>query len=370
MVKPLLFALPPETSHNLALSLLKNPAFAKLFCNKIPKHPELFQEIWQKDFVHPIGLSAGFDKNAIALAGLAQFGFSHIETGTVTPLAQIGNPKPRMFRFNKQQAIINRMGFNNNGLDKFYDALSYYQENRDSFFDCGRCIRPVIGANIGKNKLQEEPILDYITCLDRIYDISEYITINISSPNTEGLRDLQAVDKLKALLAEITSHCHNKIKSGSEYKPIFLKIAPDLTIEQAVNICDVAIEYNIDALIVSNTTISRPHCNSKPASAYIKEQGGLSGEPLFESSTMLLRELYSHANGRIKFIASGGVMSAEDAWQKIISGASLVQIYTGLIFKGSGIVAEIIDGLLDKLQQNGLENISQAIGNKGLSWSD
>jgi dihydroorotate dehydrogenase len=336
--------LPPETAHDLAIKSLKFGLVPKITAidNSLLK-----QSFFGLNFNNPVGLAAGFDKNAEAVNGLLGQGFGFLELGTVTPLQQQGNPQPRLFRLKEDDAIINRFGFNSKGVSIFADNLRKRKQGG------------IIGANIGKNKDSLDAIHDYSVTLEETYNLVDYVTVNISSPNTVGLRDLQqkksllelvkAIEIKKSALAEI----HNK------KKPLFYKIAPDLEEADLNDIVEIALENNIDGLIVSNTTVSRP--------SYLKnlskdEKGGLSGKPLFELSNKTLSTVNKLANGKIFLIGVGGISSGKDAYEKIKCGASLVQVYSGLVYHGFELVKEINLELINLLEKDGLKNVSEAVG--------
>ncbi len=308
----------------------------------------LKQNIWGLEFKNPVGLAAGFDKNAVAINGLLKQGFGFVEAGTVTPLPQQGNPKPRLFRLTEDKAIINRLGFNNNGLDVFLENFN----RRDKGLG-------IAGANIGKNKDSESASADYIKNLHAVYPVADYITINISSPNTKGLRDLQQREALSNLLSEISKARSEAKQKNNKNTPILLKIAPDIDSKQCEDIAETVIANNIDGLIVSNTTISRP---SSLTSQHKSETGGLSGEPLFTLSTQILAEMYKLTGGKIPIIGVGGISSAQDAYKKIRAGASLVQVYSALIYQGFSLITKINDELPVLLARDGFSHISEAMG--------
>jgi len=298
------------------------------FCNNNPV------EVFGLPFKNPVGLAAGFDKNAKYLEALETLGFGHIEIGTVTPLPQSGNDKPRLFRLPIDKALINRMGFNNEGADAVADRLKKFKESGH---------RLIIGGNIGKNKVtpNEEAWKDYEICFKKLNDVVDYFVVNVSSPNTPGLRDLQQVDSLQKIL----KHLHSVRAEMKSSKPILLKISPDLNDQDLINIVGLSLEINLDGLVVSNTTISRSGLLSKAQKVEKIKNGGLSGKPLFERSTEVLKSVTEQTNGKIPVIASGGIFSSDDARKKLNAGASLVQVYTGFIYEGPGIVKEICKGL-------------------------
>lgn len=355
IVKPLIFKLDAEKAHNLAISFLKYfPNLATLFVvNK--KYENLVQNVCGLEFKSPVGMAAGFDKNAEIVSALHRFGFGFIEAGTVTPKAQVGNDKPRIFRLKEDEAIINRLGFNNKGFGFFTNNVARIKVNKA--FQASQNL--ILGINIGKNKDSENAITDYLFLLEKFYAKASYITLNISSPNTKNLRDLQNEDQLDLFLSAIIDK-KNALKSAANIEtPIFLKIAPDLTLDEQKTIAAAILKNKIDAIIISNTTISRP---KNLLNKNLHEQGGLSGKPLFALSNEVLRNFYQLTKGQIPLIGVGGVVSAKDAYVKIKLGASLVQIYSSFIYQGFGTVERINRELSELVKKDGFENISQAIG--------
>lgn len=336
LIKPLLFRFDPEKIHYFVTRNLKR-------FNRFPGGSKLSRMIWdvqdtrlEKEvfglkFKNPVGLAAGFDKNAEVISEMADLGFGFIEVGTVTPLPQPGNIKPRMFRLPADKALINRMGFNNMGADVVAERIAAYR----------RSARPwqkglIIGGNIGKNKVtpNEEAVNDYIKCFDRLFDVVDYFVVNVSSPNTPGLRALQEKEPLMNILNTLQQR---NSKNGIS-RPILLKIAPDLTHEQLDDIVDIVIQTKIAGLIATNTTVVREGLKSDK---YTDEQGGLSGKPLTEHSTDVIRYLSQRSKGAFPIIGVGGIHSAQDAMDKLKAGASLVQLYTGFIYEGPGLISRI-----------------------------
>lgn len=343
-LRPIIHLIPPEPAHFLTIQALR--------LGVIPPMPPLADSRLQTQlaglqFPNPVGMAAGFDKNAEVVDALSAQGFGFIEAGTVTPRAQSGNPKPRIFRLAEDEAVINRLGFNNKGLDVYIRNLSARRANS------------VVGANIGKNKDSEDAISDYVRGLEAVYPFADYITVNISSPNTPGLRALQHRDALTGLLSLLQEARKQQITATGISKPLFLKIAPDLSSDEKVDIASLAIQHGVDALIISNTTISRPDTLQSRNS---QEQGGLSGRPLMALSTDALKEFYRLTNGKIPLIGVGGVANGEDAYAKIRAGASLVQLYSALVYQGFGLVRQINLELLKQLERDGFSHITQAIG--------
>jgi dihydroorotate dehydrogenase len=357
-LRTFLFRMNPEQAHNVTirgLHLMQNtPTLKKYFQNKFTVIDErLKSKVCGLHFSNPVGLAAGFDKHANSYPGLAALGFGFVEVGTLTPQPQHGNPKPRLFRLVADEAIINRMGFNNHGLE---DA-------KCSFQTLPRPSIP-IGINLGKNKdtPNEQASNDYRHGLISLYDYGDYFVLNVSSPNTEGLRDLQHVDALQKLLASVLSTRDQLLEKTSTYRPVLLKIAPDLTKDQLSEIIKTATKSGIDGIIATNTTISRENLHPSP---YIEESGGLSGRPLTEISTALIRHIYQLTEGNIPIIGVGGIFSGVDAYEKLCAGASLVQVYTGMIYEGPAIAKRINLELLAILEQKGVHSLTEIIGTKG-----
>lgn len=348
VLKPLLFQLPAERAHRLALQAISRGMIPS---QRAIDHPALRMQVGGLNFRNPVGLAAGFDKNAEAAARLFDQGFGFVECGTVTPRPQVGNPQPRLFRLAEDRAIINRLGFNNEGLDALKRRLS--QQHRQ--LDAVRLRGGVLGVNIGRNKGSEDPVADYLKMFDALCGLADYITVNISSPNTPGLRDMQLGEALAQLLEAL---CNRREQLGV-YTPLWLKLAPDLTEDQCAAIADTVKNFPLDALVISNTTTARP---ATLQSEFRKEEGGLSGAPLMMTSTARLRLFYKLLGNTVSLVGVGGVFSADDAYAKIRAGASLVQVYTGLIYQGFGLVRQINAGLLDLLKQDGYSHLREAVG--------
>lgn len=349
ILRPLVFILEAEKAHNAAINFLKFcPKTATLFCLNY-NYKNLHNKLWNLDFTNPIGLAAGFDKNAEVALTLEKFGFGFIECGTVTPIAQLGNDKPRIFRLKEDGAIINRLGFNNLGFDAFAKNIATILPK----------IKVPFGINIGKNKDTADALLDYLLLLKKFYQNASYITLNISSPNTKNLRDLQNENSLNLFLSEIISAKNHLKIQHQKNTPILLKVAPDLSLDEQQKIAEIALKNQIDGLIISNTTIDRD-LNLKNSSAF--EAGGLSGAPLFAKSNEVLKNFYKFTDGKIPLIGVGGIASAADVYEKIKCGASLVQIYSAFIYQGFGLVEKIKKDLSAMLKNDGIKNISSAIG--------
>jgi len=331
---PALRRLDPEFAHNLGLRAL---AMGLVGRDAPPDDPILAVNALGRQLANPIGLAAGFDKNAAAVAALGRLGFGFVEAGTVTPRPQPGNPKPRLFRLAEDRAVINRMGFNNAGLEVFLENLR--RADRTGL---------VLGANVGINKEGADPERDYPALVNAVSPLADYITINISSPNTPGLRDLQSEERLAGILSGISSP-----------RPVFVKIAPDLSEDGLEAVISVAVQHNVTGLIISNTTIARP---ASLQSRFKGETGGLSGAPLLGPSTAMLARAYKLAAGRLMFIGAGGVFTPEDALAKILAGASLVQLYTGFAYQGPAMLPGLKSGLAALLRARGFSNVSQAVG--------
>ncbi|HTG64178.1 MAG TPA: quinone-dependent dihydroorotate dehydrogenase [Sphingomicrobium sp.] len=336
LIRPLLFRLDAERAHRLAISALK------LRPSGSPSFPgSLTTSVAGIGFPSPVGLAAGFDKDAEIADAALGLGFGFVEIGTLTPLPQAGNPKPRLFRLREDRAVINRMGFNNRGQA---DALQRLARRDRS--------RGIVGVNIGANKDSADRIADYVQGVRTMSPVADYLTINISSPNTPGLRQLQDEGALRALLSAVQE---TRIVGGP---PVFLKVAPDLGTSEPDQIVRVAVQHQVDAIIVANTTISRPHLKSPHAG----EAGGLSGEPLKPLALEALRRFRSASGGSVPLIAAGGIASAEDAWDRIRAGASLVQIYSAMVYEGPGLARRIAKGLAAKLAEEGFASIAEAVG--------
>lgn len=332
--------LDPESAHRATVQLLASPFAPRLH---VRCDPMLRISVAGIDFPNPLGLAAGFDKNAEVPDAMLRLGFGFVEVGGVTPAPQPGNEQPRVFRLPEDGAVINRYGFNNDGLERIAARLAR------------RRGRGIVGVNLGANKDSADRIEDYVTGVTRLEGLVDFYTVNVSSPNTPGLRALQDKAALSGLLKRVIA-----ARDGLTTKaPVFLKIAPDLTDADKADIASAVLEEEIDALIVSNTTIAR---DSALKSAYRDEKGGLSGRPLFAPSTALLKEFRTALKGRMPLIGVGGVFSAEDAYAKIRAGASLVQLYTALIYKGPALVADIVEGLPRLLKRDGFASAAEAVG--------
>jgi dihydroorotate dehydrogenase len=338
----------PENAHRMTLRALQT---GMLPCQTRLDDPRLQTTLWNRKFPNPVGLAAGFDKNAEVIGPMLHIGFGFVEAGTVTPRAQEGNPRPRVFRDTDHEAVINRMGFPNEGADSF-------RHNIEKFLEAKPRPAGVVGINIGMNKGVEDPARDYCILVRQLGNYADYLTVNISSPNTPGLRNLQARENLMPLLARILEE-RTKSCGRDTAPPLLVKLAPDLGDEQLTDVADCLLEAGVDGVILGNTTLDRP--DYLPARFY-EQQGGLSGRPLTDKSTGIIRRFYKHTGGKLPIIGAGGISSADDAYAKIRAGASLVQLYTALVFQGPELVGDILGGLGRLLDRDGFTHISQAIG--------
>lgn len=323
LIRPLLFQCDPEVAHDIALKSLKFVPALFFKTNTVYK-PVTLMGI---KFANSVGLAAGLDKDGEYIDALAKLGFGFIEIGTVTPRPQSGSPKPRLFRYEEQQAIINRMGFNNRGVDYTVECLR------------GMKYKGVIGVNIGKNLSTsiEDAVADYLTCMRKVYPYASYITVNISSPNTPGLRGLQFGELFTNLLKQLKDEQSKLAAQTGHYVPLVIKLAPDIKLEQLEHIAKQLCEYHLDGVIATNTTPEREGLDE----VFAKQAGGLSGKPLFKAATEKVSQLTKLLDGQIPIIATGGILSGSDAQAKMQAGASLVQVYTGLIYKGPKLIKEV-----------------------------
>ena len=345
-IRSLIFKLDPETAHDLAIKSLK---FNFIYQNKIKKNKSIETEIFGKKIPNPIGIAAGFDKDAEVYNSLFKLGFGFVEVGTVTPLNQYGNPKPRIFRLEEDEALINRLGFNSSGSEKVRSRI------------ISNSPKGLFGINIGPNKDTNNKEEDYLIGLRKFYNLADYLTINISSPNTENLRSFHNEDELNKLLDLV-----EKEKKILKTKiPIVVKISPDIKDENINIIAELLLKHNVEAVIISNSTDR----NRENLSNINKlEKGGLSGKPLEKKSNELINKFYKILKNKIKIIGVGGVDSGQSVYQKIINGASLVQLYTGMIYKGPSIVSKINEELINILENERVKNISDIVGSKNWSW--
>jgi len=352
---PAMRQLDPETSHHVAVFL----ASLGLLPKDTTRDPKVLHSVvWGKHFSNPVGLAAGFDKDAQTMKGMQSLGFGFVEVGSITPKPQPGNPKPRVFRLIHDEAIINRYGFNSDGIDIVKNRLHSFRypngKHNDWYTEPNT---PIVGINLGKNKVTQNAIDDYVIGVSTLGSYADYLVVNVSSPNTPGLRDLQQQTELTELLSSVIQE-RNKLKEHRP--PVLVKISPDITEQQKKDIAKVARNVGVDGIIVSNTTISRPDSLARPAT---KEEGGLSGKPLQNKSTRLLAEMFCLLDDRsIPLIGVGGISNGQDAYDKIKAGASLVQLYTAMVYKGPGVVGEIKKELAELLKKDGYASVSEAVG--------
>jgi dihydroorotate dehydrogenase len=344
-VRNLLFCFPAEPVHHFSMNMMKlgcqiGPIKKKIHQACSPEYDSLSKDLFGLTFSNPVGLAAGFDKNALYLNELEALGFGFVEIGTVTPRPQAGNDTPRLFRLPKDRALINRMGFNNDGVKAVAKRLKVWKEKRSSL---------IIGGNIGKNKVtpNEEAWKDYEICFRGLFDWVDYFVVNVSSPNTPGLRELQEKDSLRKILSHLQTINQQYILNDipGNPKPLLLKIAPDLTWQQIDDVIDLAMEIKLDGLVATNTTISREQLQTTNHTLETIGAGGLSGAPLRKRATEIVRYICEKTNRQIPVIASGGIFTGADAKEKLMAGASLVQVYTGFIYEGPAIVKNICDEL-------------------------
>lgn len=358
LLRPILFRLPPETAHELALQalplLLRWSAVRRVAAKRYRLSPFGKLTRFGLDFANPVGLAAGFDKNGTAAQALATLGFGFIEVGSVTSGPQPGNPRPRLFRLPLDRALINRAGFNNCGAAKLVEHLRRHRPDS------------IVGVNIGKSRsvALEDANSDYVRTLDTVYEVADYIAINVSSPNTPQLRELQRPDLLTDLLKTLQQRNAELARRSSlnQPKPLLVKIAPDLTDAEIESILDVALSVNVAGIIATNTTISRAGLRASEAKIAACGEGGLSGAPLRTRSNQVISLIYQLTRGALPIIGVGGVFNAEDAWEKICAGASLIQLYTGFIYEGPRIARRINEELATILKREGLSSLDEAVG--------
>ncbi len=342
ILRPLIFKFSPEVAHSLAIKALKlnNIPYSK------PKDNHILETTFcEKKLSSPIGVAAGFDKNAEVYNPLFNLGFGFVEVGTITPKPQFGNPKPRVFRLEEDEALINRLGFNNSGSEQISKTIK--ENNKKGF----------LGINIGPNKDSTNRIDDYLICFRKFYNLADYITINISSPNTENLRDFHNQDELNSLIDKLK----NEKKKLNSNIPLAIKVSPDLNDDQINEVSKIIMEQEIGIIIVSNTT-DKNRENLKNINKL--EKGGLSGKPIEKISNEVISKFYKILKDKTKIIGVGGVSNGQDAFEKIISGATLVQLYTGMVYRGPRIASKISTELIDLLKNKGFKNVSEAIGTK------
>jgi dihydroorotate dehydrogenase len=353
LVRPILFAQDAERAHDFTLKILGRASRSKLVCNAIGNFffaPELPVEIFGLKFPNPIGLAAGMDKSAAAVPIWEKLGFGFCELGGVTRHAQPGNPPPRMFRAVTDEAIVNRMGFNNPGAEIFAQKLVEWKKS-------GRWPNHPVGINLGKSKFTslENASEDYANSFRALRELADFFVINVSSPNTPSLRQLQDKAALDEIFAAVQEQNQNR-------KPVLVKIAPDLSFEALDEILELVSSRQIAGIVATNTTISRPQTHDLAAQKIYAETGGLSGKPLRARSTEIIRHIFKQMNGKLPIIGVGGIFSLDDAWEKITAGASLIQIYTGLVFEGPSIAKEIVTGLIRRMEKEGVRDLKEIVG--------
>ena len=350
--RPLLLALDAETAHGVAIRALAAGVHPR--CRR-RDDPRLQRRIWDLDFSNPVGMAAGFDKNGEVPDALLACGFGFVEIGTVTPRPQAGNPRPRLFRLPQDRAVINRMGFNNDGHRAVLSRLGKRRR------------RGIVGVNIGANKDSADRIGDYVAGVTAFAPVADYLTVNVSSPNTPGLRALQAADTLGELLGAVMAARNGVADEGGRKVPVLLKIAPDLRDEEVAALVATAMEGGIDGMIVSNTTTAREGLSERRSA---REAGGLSGRPLFNRSTRMLARVRQAAGPELPLIGVGGIDSPQAAWEKITAGADLVQLYTGLVYEGFGLVERIKREFLRRIEREGHRDLAAAVGTASRDWAE
>ncbi len=351
LARPALFTLEAERAHEMTLATMEKGLYPRSLC---PDRLELGQSLLGLSFPNPIGIAAGFDKNARVPDQLLAMGLGFAEIGTITPLPQVGNPRPRVFRLIEDGAVINRLGFNNEG-----HAVALERLRR-------RAGRPgIVAVNIGANKDTSDRVADYVLGLEVFWDVATTFTVNISSPNTPGLRDLQAPEALDALLGRVMEARARLIASGKPSRPILVKIAPDIAEEDVEPITARLMHHQVDGIMVSNTTLTRLGLTSREAT----QAGGLSGRPLFHRSTVMLARVHQATGGRVPLIGIGGIDSGETALAKIHAGASLIQLYTGMIYQGPGLIQQIKDHLALAIREAGVRGIADLVGRQAEAWA-
>ena len=361
ILRPALFLQDSEKAHSRLISSLSVTSRSRLLMSltgNLYGSPELPVKLFGLDFPNPLGIAAGIDKNGEAVPAWQSIGFGFSEIGGVTLHDQLGNPRPRMFRATAEKALVNRMGFNNIGAELIHDKLSDWKER-------GLWPGAPVGINLGKSKITplEDAPKDYAGSMEILWNHADFFVINVSSPNTAGLRELQQsrhLDSILELCQKINSKCSEK--SGKMPKPLLVKIAPELDDNQLKEILELIPKHNLQGIVATNTTTKRPDTNNSRCKAVYDQKGGLSGFPLKDTSTEVIRKIYRMTDGKIPIIGVGGIFNDEDAWEKITAGASLIQLYTGLVFEGPGIARSIMTGLKKRVKEAGFETITEAVG--------
>lgn len=351
LARPLLFALDPENAHELTLRSLEAGIYPR--ARKLDD-PRLSVKLWDCEFPNPIGIAAGFDKDARVPDAILRIGFGFAEVGSVTPRPQVGNPRPRVFRLISERAIINRLGFNSAGHEVVLKRLQQ------------RARVGVVGVNLGANKESADRTADYVLGIERFYDVASYLAVNISSPNTPGLRDLQAPAALDDLLSRVMAAREHRSSSSGRRVPIIVKIAPDIAEQDLPAVIERLLKHNVDGIAVSNTTLTRPGLVNTPIA---QQAGGLSGRPLFHRSTVMLARVYQLTGGRIPLIGVGGIDSPEAALAKIEAGATLIQLYTGLVYEGPGLIEKIKEHLVSAVACANAPSYTALVGRRADEWA-
>jgi len=349
-LRPLLFLLPPETAHELAVKFLKS-GFAEKFVPNQNLSPFEKIECFGLKFKNPVGIAAGFDKNGVVVTELARLGFGFVEVGTTTFHPQPGNPKPRLFRLPQDKALINRAGFNNDGTAAVVERL------KKNLPPC------VLGMNIGKSKIvpNEEATEDYLKSFDLVHSIADYVVVNVSSPNTPNLRELQKADALAELLAALQQR-NRELSPKNNLVPLLVKIAPDLTDTEIKAIVGVAIDLKLAGIVATNTTINRDDLKTAKTEIERIGAGGLSGKPMSKLSTQVIEKIFRFSGGKLPIIGVGGIFTAEDAFEKVAAGASLIQLYTGFVYQGLTVARDINEGLSKIFEERDFKNFQEAVG--------
>lgn len=348
IIRPVLHAMDAEKAHKLTLRVLSTGLYPR---DKTPDDPRLHLSVFGHGFPNPVGIPAGFDKNAQVLDAAFAFGIGFLEAGSVTPKPQFGNPLPRVFREPNSKSVINRMGMSNEGMDVFWSRYERFRQK-------GLHRHGIVGINIAKNKDTQDPAEDYLTLISKFGASADYLTVNISSPNTPGLRNLQGREILLPLLNSLVKR-RNEVCADTKYTPLLIKLAPDLSPEECEDIAACVMEAGVDGLVLCNTTTDRPE--SLPAD-FREQTGGLSGPHVRAKSTQIIKTFYKLTGGRLPIIGVGGIASGIDAYEKIRAGATLVQLYTALVFQGPGLIGQIKRDLSALMDRDGFENITQAVG--------
>ncbi len=361
LLRPAVFLQDSERAHSRVLAVLSKMSrtrFSLSMLGALYRSPDLPVNVFDIDFPNPIGVAAGMDKNGAAVPSWQSIGYGFCEIGGVTLHEQPGNPKPRMFRINKEKALINRMGFNNIGANALQEQLQFWK-------DKGLWPDSPVGINLGKSKVTplEEAPSDYSGSIKILWNHADFFVINVSSPNTPGLRDLQESKNLDSIIKNCCEINKQKsVEKGTSEKPLLVKIAPELGDGFLEDIVKLVKKYKLSGIVATNTTIQRPKAKHQSSEKVYQEKGGLSGAPLKDQSTEMIRKIFKMTNGKVPIIGVGGILTADDAWEKIKAGASILQLYTGLVFEGPGIAKSIVKGLKKRIESEGFESLAEAVG--------